>query len=459
MDTRLGALVSIGQRLASAQRDGQIADVGAAALADALEATLVAVVIWSGGAQPETGWSGREPGPFQSDNPDCFSLDVLRERLTAGGGAVLRSATLGHAREGADRESFVLIGWEANTEAAQRWAESEAIDLAAQQLRAAVTESDLAERLATAQDERVELEEQLAGAGHLYLLGEMASGVAHDFNNALTTILGTTEWLLQHAVLEDDAREDLTHIRTAATDAAVYANRLQRGAHQIPLHPSRLSETSADRADAFQIHNSELVNLSSIATHMRALSRPRWSQLVERGVPIEVVVDAPPVSPIHGRAPEIRELLLNLVFNAIDAMEDKGGRLILRVREEDGQVRLSVGDQGGGIADNVKPRIFDPFFTTKGKRGSGIGLSMCSRIAHQHGGSLEVETEAGKGSTFTLVLPAAAHTPSATATATATATDRGGDERREPVDATGAADRRPARRSRERERHAAGART
>ena len=406
MDTPLGALVSFGRRLASIPRDGHVADAGAVALSTAFEGTLAAVVIWSDGARPETGWSGHAPSPFEGDDPERFGLEALRRRLTAAGSTVLRSASLGRDHVGSDHEGFILIGWDADVQAAQRWRESEAIDLAALQLRAVIKQSEFEKQLAATQHTVVELAEQLAGTGHLHLLGEMASGVAHDFNNALTTILGTTEWLLQHAVLEDDAREDLTHIRTAATDASVYADRLQRGACQIPARTSGPSATSADGAESVQAPHSELVNLSSIATHMRALSRPRWSQLVEQGVPIEVVVDAPPVSPIRGRAAEIRELLWNLVFNAIDAMKDKGGRLTLRVRESDGHVRLSVSDQGGGIPDGVKPHIFDPFFTTKGKRGNGLGLSMCSRIAHQHGGTLEVESEPGKGSAFTLILPA-----------------------------------------------------
>ena len=84
------------------------------------------------------------------------------------------------------------------------------------------------------------------------------------------------------------------------------------------------------------------------------------------------MIDAPPVALVSGRAPEIRELLLNLVFNAIDAMEDMGGRLTLSVRQVGAEVTLSVSDQGLGIADDVRPRIFEPFFTTKGENGSGL---------------------------------------------------------------------------------------
>lgn len=399
------ALLTFGRRVADTQETGDIVDVGADALREAFMADVAIVVLWGDGSRPEVSCSGQFPDPFVGPvDSTTYRLADLERLLTSEDMAHQRSAVLG---SDGDHCSFLLLGWRTPDGNVQN-EDDAGVELAADLLRVAMTQAELKDRLEASRQSRVELEEQLAGAGHLYMLGELASGVSHDFNNTLTTILGTTEWLLRNAVLEDEAREDLTHIRMAATDAAAYAHRLQLAARQIPAYSGRLSQVPGDTCTPTQAYRTEVVDLSSIAKHMRALSRPRWAHVTGRGVPLEFVVNAPPVALVSGRAPEIRELLLNLVFNAVDAMEDTGGRLTLSVRQVDGKVSLSVSDQGAGIADDVRPRIFEPFFTTKGKNGSGLGLSMCWRIAHQHGGTLEVESRANEGTTFTLTLPAAA---------------------------------------------------
>ena len=401
------ALISFSRRLAESHDSGDLVDIGADALRESFHAAVAMVVVWNEGSRPDASCSGQFPDPFvDTDDASSVRLGDLRTLLTREGIQGHRSAALG---PDPDTSGFILLGWNAAGEYADGVSGDVAdaeVELAADVLRSAMLRVELEGHLQAVRESNAELEEQLSGAGHLYMLGELASGVAHDFNNTLTTILGTTEWLLQNASFEDEAREDLTHIRTAATDAAVYAHRLQLAARQIPAYSGRLQRVPLDVDTPIQTYRTECVDLSSIAGHMRALSRPRWSPLVDRGLPLEFVVDAPPVAPVRARAPEIRELLLNLVFNAIDAMEDKGGRLTLQVREVDEQVQLSVGDQGTGISDEVRARIFEPFFTTKGKNGSGLGLSMCWRIAQQHGGTLQVESRVNEGTTFTLTLPA-----------------------------------------------------
>ena len=171
----------------------------------------------------------------------------------------------------------MLLGWR-HDEVESR--DDGRVELAADLLRGVVAQARLKDRLEASRRSVVELEEKLAGAGHLYTLGELASGVAHDFNNTLTTILGTTEWLLQHAVLEDEAREDLTHIRTASLDAALSAHRLQLAGRQIPAYSGRLSQRPSDTCGPTQAYRTEAVDLSSVAIHMRALSRPRWGHVV-----------------------------------------------------------------------------------------------------------------------------------------------------------------------------------
>ncbi|HVB39106.1 MAG TPA: ATP-binding protein [Vicinamibacterales bacterium] len=236
---------------------------------------------------------------------------------------------------------------------------------------------------------------QMVRAQKLRALGEMASGVAHDFNNSLTTILGLLEWLLHTSPADLAIRPDLETIRTAAVDAAAIVRRLQ------------LFGRSAPDAEAEQI------DLGEIAQLVVNLARPRWRELAQRrGVQFDLVVEAPgePAPPVRAVSSEIRELLMNLVFNAIDAMP-QGGRIAIRTGRTGEHAFISVVDQGTGITDEVKSRIFEPFFTTKGKDGAGLGLSVCWGIAERHGGSLEVDSNVGHGTTFTLVLPAVAGAP------------------------------------------------
>ena len=232
-------------------------------------------------------------------------------------------------------------------------------------------------------------QDNLVRTERLRALGEMASGVAHDFNNSLTTVLGLSDWLLHTLPAEAEGRADLKKIRTAAMDAAAFVRRLQQA--------GRLTRTAEER---------ESVDVVEVAREVPELCRPRWAALACRpGVDFQVRVDTQPVPPVRAVAAEIRELLTNLVFNAIDAMPD-GGQLTVRTRTVGGQAQVSVEDEGCGVPEEVRARIFEPFFTTKGKAGTGLGLSMCWTIAQRHGGTLGVQSEVGIGTTFTLTLPA-----------------------------------------------------
>jgi PAS domain S-box-containing protein len=231
-------------------------------------------------------------------------------------------------------------------------------------------------------------QDQMVRAQRLRALGEMASGVAHDFNNSLTTILGMIEWLLHTSPPDLAIRPDLDTIRTAAVDAAAIVRRLQLFGRSTPEAES------------------EQVDLAEMAQLVVNLARPRWRELAQRrGVQFEVLVEANQTPAVRVVSSEIRELLMNLVFNAIDAMPD-GGKIVIRTGASHDKALISVIDQGTGIPDEVKERIFEPFFTTKGKDGAGLGLSVCWGIAERHHGTLEVHSTMGSGTTFTLVLPA-----------------------------------------------------
>ncbi len=137
------------------------------------------------------------------------------------------------------------------------------------------------------------------------------------------------------------------------------------------------------------------------------MTRTRWkAEAQSRNIAIEIRLDTPPVPPIRGNATELRELFINLVLNAVDAMPH-GGTLDLSCREEGGNVVAEATDTGVGMTESVRRHLFDPFFTTKGARGMGLGLSVVYGIVNRHEGRIEVRTEPGKGTSFVVAFPKA----------------------------------------------------
>jgi len=244
-------------------------------------------------------------------------------------------------------------------------------------------ESSLAELRATQQ--------QVVQQERLRALGGMVTGVAHDFNNALSLILGYAE-LLQHECRHHPAGVDFADyaqtIVTAALDAAEIVSRLRE------FH--RPAEPGEARGP---------LPLNAIIEQAVAFTRPRWAaESHARGMPIEVVTDFGAIPPLAGNGAELREMLTNLIFNAVDAMP-QGGTITLRTRTSGSRVELAVADTGIGMTEEVRRRCLEPFFTTKGERGSGLGLSMVYGIVERHGGTVAVESSPGGGTTFLLTFP------------------------------------------------------
>jgi signal transduction histidine kinase len=235
---------------------------------------------------------------------------------------------------------------------------------------------------------------QLIQTERLRALGEMAGGVAHDFNNLLAVVLGQADFvgakLARGTVAPGEVERRVGIIRQAALDGAETVRRLLEFTREVP----RAGEVQA--TDVVALFSSVL-----------AAAEPRWKDEANvRGREIEVVTDLQKVPPVLASPAELREVLLNLVFNALDAMPE-GGRLTVKCRADAENAYLSVADSGPGISESVLPRIFEPFFTTKGPQASGLGLSVSYGIVRRHGGDLAVTSRSGQGSVFTVRLPLA----------------------------------------------------
>ena len=236
--------------------------------------------------------------------------------------------------------------------------------------------------------EQERIREQFSQMEKLSALGELASGVAHDFNNTLAGILGRAQ-LLQRTNDLEKIKRGLDIIIKTAEDGAKTVKRIQDFARQ--------------RRD----HDFELVSIDQILMDASEITRPRWKNCAEASnIHITVDLQIGSNALVMGDDSELREVLVNMVFNAIDAMPE-GGTLTLATRTANDSVSIEVIDTGVGMYPEVRSKIFDPFFTTKGKAGLGLGLAVSFGIIRRHGGNIEVESQYGQGTQFRITLPIA----------------------------------------------------
>src|SRR4029453_5563923 len=153
------------------------------------------------------------------------------------------------------------------------------------------------------------------------------------------------------------------------------------------------------------------------------MTRARWQdESQSRGVPIRLTLDVAVVPSVDGQPSELREVLTNLILNAVDALP-RGGDIRIATRERAGRVEVIVTDTGVGMSDSVRRRIFEPFFSTKGPRGTGLGLAMVFGIVSRHGGEILVDTAGGAGAAFTIRLPVGCSAPEPAARMPVTGTE------------------------------------
>ncbi len=237
-----------------------------------------------------------------------------------------------------------------------------------------------------------DLQDKLLQTERLRALGEMASGTAHEFNNTLAGVLGQVELLL---ATEPDAHMErgLRLIAQAASDGAATVRRIQN-----------FSKTS---------RGEEVVpaDLNQIVLDAVEVCAPRWKDQSERdGVTVLIRPELRASSQVAGVPSELREVLVNILLNAIEAMP-AGGTVAMRTGENTRWVWVSITDQGVGMTNEVRRHIFDPFYTTKGLANSGLGMSVVYGIIKLHRGDIKVSSEEGQGTTVTIRLPKARNLP------------------------------------------------
>jgi signal transduction histidine kinase len=237
--------------------------------------------------------------------------------------------------------------------------------------------------------EQKEERERAARADKLRALGQLASGVAHDFNNSLAAILGRAQ-LLRRQVHDPALVRNLDIIQTSAEDAAATVRRIQTFARKSA------------------VKEFELVDVAGLLNDAVEITRTRWQNEARlRGLEYEVKLDTESEQFTYGSASELREVFVNLIVNSVDAMP-RGGSLLVTCRRKNGRLELHFVDNGMGMPEDVRQKIFEPFFSTKGAHGTGLGLSVSYSIIERHSGSISVVSEPGSGANFTIDLPAVA---------------------------------------------------
>src|SRR5882672_2207023 len=229
---------------------------------------------------------------------------------------------------------------------------------------------------------------QLVRGETLRAMGQLSSGMAHHLNNLFAVILGRVE-LMMGKVQEAGVRRSLDIIQRTAQDGAEVVRRVQRFSRVQPV-----SDVAVD--------------LNQLMQEVVELTRPRWHDEAHlRGSRIEVKVEAGVIGAAAGEPAPLREVLMNLLLNAADAIPQGGGRITLKTWSKDDRVYCSVTDTGAGMPEEVRRRALEPFFTTKGPKATGLGLSVAYGTVQRYGGTLTVESTEGQGTAVEISLPTA----------------------------------------------------
>ena len=249
----------------------------------------------------------------------------------------------------------------------------------------------LAQRLADAYRDRRVMAHQVIETGRLASIGELAAGIAHEINNPVAIMVQEAGWI-DDLLGEGDpcSGENLEEIIRAVTQIRTQGDRCKEITYKL-LSFARKTDPTIREVELNEVVD-EVIGLTSQKTRYANVS-------------IETELN-PHLPAIHASPSELQQVLLNLVNNAIDAIERPGGTVTVATKIVGGEVVLEVRDTGKGIPEANLGRIFDPFFTTKPVgQGTGLGLPICYGIVEKMGGRITVESEIEKGTTFTVFIP------------------------------------------------------
>lgn len=374
------------------ERQGQglrvrVVHVGPRGLAAAVQAGL------SSGTEVESGRNGlaRCLGGELVHEPDTRSLDFeLPRRLAA---VDLRSVVLVPVQVAGSVFGVLLVA--RRSAGAFVSSECEFLRQVGEHVTLAAAQARLLASLQQAYDDLRDAQQVALQQERLRVLGQMASGIAHDINNAISPVALYTESLLaREKGLSEQGRQQLTTIQLAVDDVADTVARMRE------FYRPRTGQGERHRTD-----------MNRLVRQALGLTRARWRDLPqEQGLQLEVDTDlletCPPVEVVEG---EVRDALVNLVLNAIDALPG-GGRITVstrQVRSDDGseQLEVEVADTGTGMDEDTRRRCMEPFFTTKGERGSGLGLAMVFGCVQRHDASMDIDSAPGQGTRVRLRFP------------------------------------------------------
>jgi len=270
--------------------------------------------------------------------------------------------------------------------------EAEFLGNLAEHVALAAHQTELHDKLQRAYDDLRTTQQAITQQERMQALGQMASGIAHDINNALSPIVGYTDLLL-------------TTEKGMSANALSYLETIALAADDVGQIVSRLKDFYRQRGQEQPLG---VVHLNGLVQQVMDLTRARWRDMPQQhGVTVEMAVDLlPDLPPVRGVESELREALTNLVFNAVDAMP-QGGTIVLRTKRRGDQLAVEVSDSGLGMDEETRRRCLEPFYTTKGERGTGMGLAMVFGVMQRHDGDIQIESKKGQGTTVRLVLGAA----------------------------------------------------
>jgi len=256
---------------------------------------------------------------------------------------------------------------------------------------AVLISSRMVRRIERVDREKEMMNEQVIEAGKLASLGELAAGIAHEINNPVAIMVEEAGWI-EDLLQEEEFKEgeNLDEFQRALRQIRTQGSRCKDITHKLLSFARRTDPAKHD------------VSVNELVTEVVSLSEQR-ARYANVAMSVNLTDDLPPVSVSPS---ELQQVLLNLINNALDAMDPAGGKLEITSRPEDGYIVIDVADTGPGIPQANLQRIFDPFYTTKpvGK-GTGLGLSICYGIIKKMNGEISVNSAAGIGATFHVKIP------------------------------------------------------